>query len=119
MKNATKGALVSGLVLPGLGQIVLKRYKRGLAIILALLSSLTIMVVKAAQLALAIFEKMELESGDLDMQAIANAATRASVTSDNRVFNLCLFLIVVLWVLSVADAYMIGKKMDQLQIPGH
>lgn len=114
MTNAIKGALLSGLVIPGLGQIVLKRYKRGLAIILVLLSGLTIMVVKAAQLALAIFEKMELESGDLDMQAIANAATQASVTSDNRVFNLCLLLIVVLWVLSVVDAYMIGKKMDAL-----
>jgi len=112
MSNALKGALLSGLVLPGLGQVVLKHYKRGLALMLIVLGSLTVMVIKAAQLALSIFEKMELEGGAIDMQEIAEAATRASVTSDSRLFNFCLLLIVVCWLFSVVDAYVIGKKMD-------
>ncbi len=112
MSNALKGALLSGLVLPGLGQVVLRHYKRGLALMLVVLGSLTVMVIKAAQLALAVFEKMELEGGATDIQAIAQAATRASVTSDSRLFNFCLLLIVACWLFSVVDAYVIGKKMD-------
>ena len=112
MTNALKGALLSGLVLPGLGQVVLKHYKRGLALMLVVLSSLTVMVVKAAQLALAILENIEMEGGAIDMQAITEAATRSTATSDSRLFNLGLLVIVVCWVYSVVDAYVIGKKMD-------
>ncbi len=115
MSNAIKGALLSGLVLPGLGQMVLKHYKKGLALMLVVLGSLTVMIIKAAQLALSIFEKMELEGSAIDMQEIAEAATRASATFDSRLFNFCLLLIVVCWIGSVVDAYLIGKKMDAAQ----
>ena len=115
MTNALKGALLSGLVLPGLGQILLRRYTRGLVIVFVVLSSLAVMVLKASQMAYSIVEKMELESRGIDMQAITDAATQAAATSDNRTFNYCLVLIIVTWLFSIVDAYMIGKKMDARQ----
>ena len=114
MTNAVKGALLSGLVLPGLGQIVLKHHKRGLALVAVVLSGLTVMVFKAVQLALSVLAKIDLERGAAGMQAITQAAAQASASSDSRLFNACLLLIIGCWIFSVADAYMIGKRMDRM-----
>ena len=63
MNNSLKGAFLSGLIFPGLGQVVLKHYKRGAVIMLTVLVSLSVVAVKAVQHALAILEKIELEGG--------------------------------------------------------
>jgi uncharacterized membrane protein YGL010W len=112
MKNALKGALLSGLILPGLGQVVLKHYARGVFIMLTVLLSLSVAVMKAVQYALVILEKTELEGGDIDLSAIINAATHASGSADSLTLNLLLLLIVVCWIIGVVDAYRIGRKID-------
>ncbi len=103
---------MSGLILPGLGQIVLKHYKRGAAIMLTVLVSLSVIVVKAVQHALAILEKIELEGGAISMTTIANAASQASTNYSSFMFNLVLAWMILCWVIGVIDAYIIGMKKD-------
>ncbi len=112
MNYATKGALLSGAVFPGLGQVVLKHYVRGIALMLAVSASLIVLVKKALEQALAILEKIQWEGGSIDITTITNAATRASTNSDSHTFNLLLFLIVSCWVVGTVDAYRIGRKKD-------
>jgi hypothetical protein len=112
MNNSLKGVLFSGLILPGLGQIVLKNYKRGAAIMLTVLVSLSIVVVKAEQQALAILEKIESEGGAISMRTMSNAATQASATSGSLTFNLVLWLVILCWIIGIFDAYRIGKRKD-------
>lgn len=112
MNNSLKGAFLSGLVFPGLGQVVLKHYKRGAVIILTVLVSLSIVVVKAVQHALAILEKIQSEGGAISMSTISDAATQASTTSGSLTFNLALLLVILCWIIGVVDAYRIGKKKD-------
>jgi hypothetical protein len=112
MNNSLKGALWSGLIFPGLGQVVLKHYKRGAIIMLTVLVSLAVMVVKAVESAFAILEKIELEGGAIDMSTISNAATQASTSSGSLTFNLLLLWIMVCWIIGVVDAYRIGRKKD-------
>ena len=112
MNNSLKGALLSGLVFPGLGQVILKHYKRGIAFMLAVLAGLSVIVVKASQQALAIVEKIQSEGGAIDMNTISKAATQASTTSESFIFNLVLLLIIVCWIIGVVDAYRIGRKKD-------
>ena len=112
MNNSLKGALLSGLVFPGLGQVILKHYTRGIALMLAVLAGLSVIVVKASQQALAIVEKIQSEGGAIDMNTISNAATQASTTSESFIFNLVLLLIIVCWIIGVVDAYRIGRKRD-------
>ena len=112
MNNSIKGALLSGLVFPGLGQVILKHYKRGIAFMLAVLAGLSVIVVKASQQALAIVEKIQSEGGAIDMNTISKAATQASTTSESFIFNLVLLLIIVCWIIGVVDAYRIGRKKD-------
>jgi len=112
MKYSLKGTLLSGLVFPGLGQIVLKQYKRGIVLMLTVSTSLIVIAIKAAQYAFTVLDKIELEGGVIDLKTITDAAAQASSTSDSLVFNLGLLLIVVCWIFGIVDAYRIGKKMD-------
>jgi len=112
MKNSLKGALLSGLIFPGLGQVVLKQYKRGAVIIIAVLVSLSIVVVEAVQHALTILEKIQSEGGEISMSTISDAATKASTISGSLTFNLAFLLVILFWIIGAVDAYRIGKKKD-------
>ena len=112
MNNSLKGALLSGLIFPGLGQIALKHYKRGAVIMLTVIVSLAVVVVKAVQHALAILEKIELEGGIISMDTILDATTQASANSESFTYNHLFVLISVCWIIGTVDAYRIGKKKD-------
>ena len=112
MNNSLKGAFWSGLIFPGLGQVVLKHYKRGAVIMLMVLVSMSVVVVKAVHTALAILDKIESEGGAISMSTITNAATQASSTSGSLTLNLVLLFTILCWIFAVVDAYKIGKKKD-------
>ena len=112
MTKALKGALLSGLVLPGLGQVMLKYYKRGIALMLIVLSAFIVIVAQATQQALTILERIEAEGSVLDSSTISNAVTQASTASDTITFNIALFLIISCWIIGIIDAYRLGKKKD-------
>ncbi len=112
MSNSLKAALLSGLVFPGIGQVVLKRYRRGVVLILIVLACFSIVVAKAVQQAFSILKQIELAGGTINVDAILNVATQSSTNSDSIVFNSILLLIIVCWILGVVDAYRIGKKRD-------
>ncbi len=112
MKNSLKGAFLSGLIFPGLGQIVLKRYKRGAVIMFAVLVCMSVFIVKAVQHGLDILEKIQSQGGAISMSTISNAATQASTTSGNLTLNIVLLLVILCWIIGVVDAYRIGKIKD-------
>jgi hypothetical protein len=112
MNYSLKGALLSGLIFPGLGQISLKHYKRGAVIMLTVIVSMAVVVMKAVQHALVILEKIELEGGIISMDAILNATTQASTNLGSFTFNLLFLLIGVCWIIGTVDAYRIGREKD-------
>ena len=112
MKSSVKGALLSGLVFPGLGQVVLRHYKRGVALMLTVSLSLVLLVMKAIRQAFVILKKIETEGLVIDMSTIASTAAQASTASDSLVYNCILLLIIFLWIIGIVDAYRLGRKMD-------
>jgi hypothetical protein len=112
MKNSLKGALLSGLVFPGLGQIALKRYPRGFALMLTVMAGLYVMIATAVQQAYAILDSIETEGGSPDRDTITQAATQAAAASDSPVITAVTLLIVVCWIVGIIDAYRIGKQKD-------
>ena len=110
MNRSLKGALLSGLVFPGLGQLVLKHYKRGIALMLTAFVSLLIMVVKVGQQAFSLLEKIESEGDEMNPSTILNTTSGASTTSDSLTYYIVLFLLIFCWIVGVVDAYRIGKK---------
>jgi len=112
MKNSIKGVLLSGLVFPGLGQLVLKHYKRGIALVLVTSASLSLIVLKAWQQVSLILEKVESGDGVIDPGTISEVAKGASSPSDQLIFSLAPLIFVLCWVIGMVDAYRIGKKKD-------
>jgi hypothetical protein len=110
VNHSLKGALLSGLVFPGLGQVILKHYKRGTILILTFSASLVVILIKAVQQAFTILERIELEGGAIDMSTISKAATQASTTSDSFIFKFFLLLSILCWIVGVVDAYRVGRK---------
>jgi len=112
MKSAIKGALLSGLVFPGLGQLVLRQYRRGAVIMLAVLISLSVIVIEIVQQALDILEKIELQGDAIDITAISNAAAVESAQSGSAMVNILMLFVAVCWLAGTVDAYRIGRKKD-------
>lgn len=109
MKSPVKAALLSGLVFPGLGQIYLKRYIRGLIIIIPVILGLTLIIGMATIGALESLKKIQIEGGNADMDTILNLA--ATYSKPNVVYSEIIFLFIVCcWLFSVIDAYRIGKR---------
>ncbi len=109
MNNALKGVLLSGLVLPGLGQFLLKRKLRGTVIMVVTLSTLAALMIQVTRMAIAVLANIDLQAAQVDTSVFYNAVEQAS-TGGGSVLSL---LLLVCWLGSVVDAYLIGKKMDK------
>ena len=112
MKYAIKGALFSGLLFPGVGQIVLKNGRQGAVLAVATAAAMLAFVVTATRMATSSIEYLTRQGRAVDMDAIVNAANVAVSASDNLIMNVSLICMVLCWIAGVVDAYITGKKMD-------
>jgi hypothetical protein len=107
MKASNRGMLYSGLIFPGLGQWVLGRRLRGaliiaweLGLLLALLLRIWVLVYDT------LFEP--LSHFQIPFDLISQVIKRAHTEN-----WWVLVLILAIWIWSIADAYLIGKKVEQ------
>ena len=116
MKTAIKAALLSALVFPGIGQMYLKRYVRGLIPMALTLTGLGVWIVQATVRALQELNKMQIQSGLVDLKAVANRAAASSASGD-WYSSLIVPMIVVCWLFSAIDAYRLGKGKEPPTAP--
>ena len=110
--KAIKGALLSAVVFPGVGQIALKRHRRGIVFMLANLAGLVMTVAAATREAGRILGAIEAEGGVIDQDAMSRAIGQAMSWSGNPAFNLLLVAMGLSWIYAAVDAYRIGKQQD-------
>lgn len=113
MNKATKAALFCALLFPGWGQFYLKRYKRGLIFLVPVLAgSLALawwMIVAAA----AIIRATPFQRGTIQLANVIQVALDTLKAIDLNSFLLVIMIISVIWILSIIDAYQLGKKMNE------
>ncbi len=114
MKKNRKAIFLSALVLPGLGQLVFQRYKLAGGIFLVMAISFYGMVSIAIEQATDILNKINIQGGALDVEAIINATTQATNSTDNSMFNLYLAVIAICWIMSIVDVLLVGKKASEI-----
>lgn len=119
MKKALQGALWSGLVLPGLGQIVLRRYLRGAMLLLASLACLAVLAVRAVELAHTVIENLDPLHTAIEPGALLAEVRRVARTSADSREGLSL-LLTLLWLGGTVDAWLLGRQLDrqERQAPG-
>ena len=113
MNKPMKAALLSALIFPGVGQISIGHKKRGWFIIFMSSILLYTMISEIMKQALSLVEKMQKSGVVLDYESISNKTSDLVSFSDNSSLNILLMLLIFGWIVSVIDAYILGKKKPQ------
>jgi len=117
MKRSVKAALFSCLVFPGVGQMYLRRFARGMAFMLPAIAGFVFMVNYAVEQALSLVGEMESGAVPLDATSIAELVTTTPGGPETMMLNIATYVIVACWVASIIDAYRIGSIEDKQPKP--
>ena len=113
MKISSKAALLSGLILPGIGHIVLKQYLRGSVLMLFALVALSVIVARIYQRALTIVDR--INSGDIpvDTGAIAEMVSNSTSGADSFIENIAVVVLGTCWLIGIIDSYRLGVAQEK------
>ena len=117
MKASTRGMLLSGLVYPGLGQLILGRMTSG--IILALLATVTfvVLIYRVVERVYRLIDQILplLADNALNVAALKELLSRdaAGRWGVEKVF---LIGLVICWLVGIGHAYFVGKKIDSASL---
>ncbi|MFZ3048451.1 MAG: hypothetical protein WA151_21260 [Desulfatirhabdiaceae bacterium] len=110
MDEAKKAALFNALLFPGWGQFYLKHYKRGLAFFVPVLIGMLALAWMVIQVSAAIIKAAPFKKGTVQLSHVVGVIVKALKAIDLSYFLLMMLLIAALWILSIVDAYQLGKR---------
>jgi len=113
MKRYSKAALLSGLIFPGIGHIVLKQYLRGSVLMLFALVALSVIVARIYQRALIIVDRVN--SGDIpvDTAAIADMVSNSTSVAGSFIENIAMVVLGACWLIGIIDSYRLGVAQEK------
>jgi hypothetical protein len=113
VKRSSKAALLSGLIFPGIGHIVLKKYLRGSVLMLFALVALSVIATGIYQRALTIVDR--INSGDIpvDTGAIAEMVSNSTSGADSFIENIAVIVLGACWLIGVIDSYRLGVAQEK------
>jgi hypothetical protein len=113
MKKSSKAALLSGLIFPGIGHMVLKQYLRGSVLMLLALAAFSVIVTRVSQRALAIVDR--INSGDVPIEtgAIAELVSNSTSGADSFVENTAVIVLGACWLIGIIDSYRLGIAQEK------
>ncbi len=114
MKKSTKGAILSGLGFPGVGQILLGHKWEGTAFIVVTCVAILTIIYSAVQRIPLILQKLipALERGTLTLSMIFKETHKITSMGGSTLEQFSLWIILICWISSLVHAYFIGKSMD-------
>jgi TM2 domain-containing membrane protein YozV len=113
MKASYKAALLSTFVFPGVGHLYLKRYWRGLVIMVFVFTGLGYMIWSATVAALNLLDDamVKMQGGTTNLQELSNIVGSKILTTDPY-HDAVFYVIVCFWIFAIIDAYRIGKQRE-------
>jgi len=113
MKVSYKAALLSAFVFPGVGQIYLKRYWRGLVIIFFVFIGLGYLIWSATVSVLHRLDDamVKVQGGTANLQELSDIVGSNMLNTDPY-YNAVFYVIVCIWIFAIIDAYRIGKQKE-------
>jgi hypothetical protein len=113
MTKSTKAALLSGLIFPGIGHIVLKQYLRGSILALVTLLAVSAMVKVAFQRAQTIVDRVVSGEIPLETGAISELVANSSNDSDSLVPSISVMVFFACWLIGIIDSYRVGMALEK------
>jgi len=109
VQTSTKAVLLSALVFPGTGHVLLRKYGSGLALITIAFVALYYLISKAIEQALAIAEQIQIGELVLDAAQIMEMVSNQSIAADAQWIRVATAVFVVCWLVGIVDCYRIGR----------
>lgn len=113
MTKSKKAALLSGLVFPGTGHLILKQYLRGFALLLVALAALSVIVVTAVKQALAIVDRINSGEITVDPATIIEMASMPVSGAGNSILNMASLVFIIVWIIGIVDSYRLGASQEK------
>lgn len=113
MKVSYKAALLSAFVFPGVGQLYLKKYWRGLVIMFLSCTGLGYMIWSATVSAINRLDDVmvKMQSDTTNLQELSDIVGSKTLTT-NPYHDAVFYFIVCFWIFAVIDAYRIGRQRE-------
>jgi len=113
MTRSTKAALLSGLIFPGIGHMVLKQYLRGSVLMILALIASSVIVTVVIQRALTIVDR--INSGEIlvDTGAIAEMVSNSANGADSLVVNISVIVLGACWLIGIIDSHRLGIAQEK------
>jgi len=106
----TKAALFNSLVFPGWGEIYLKKYRRGLLIITGMAAGILSILLLVVQETLAVLKVTPVDKSTLSLGRLFQLSVKVMHSLNPSCILIILFFMIFLWLLSIIDAYRLGKE---------
>ncbi len=104
-----KAVLLSVLVFPGSGHLLLKKYRTGFSLIIASAVALSILVYNLVQRAMEIINKVQSSGVQLDIMTISDMLNQ----TDTLQIRIATTILLILWVFSIVDSYRISRNQNR------
>jgi hypothetical protein len=113
MTRSTKIALLSGLIFPGIGHMVLKQYLRGSVLMISALIASSVIVTVVIQRALIIVDR--INSGDIPVEtgAIAEMVSNSTNGAGSLIQNISVIVLGACWLIGIIDSYRLGIAQEK------
>ena len=113
MKASTRGMLISGLVYPGLGQLILGRMTSGVILVVIATVAFIALIYRVVQRVYGLMDRILplLADNALDIAALKELLNREGAGGWG-VEKICLIGLVGCWLIAIGHAYFVGRKID-------
>lgn len=112
MKKSTKAALLSGLVFPGVGHMVLRHHLRGSLLMLFALAASSVIINVAVKRAQSIVDSILNGDVPIETGAIMELVAKTSDGSDSVAVTAATIVFGACWLIGVVDSYRVGIGLD-------
>ena len=108
MTRSIKAALLSGLIFPGVGHMILKQYRRGSVLMLSAMAALSVIVTKAINQALTIVDRINSGEIPVEARAIIELASMPNSSAEDSILNIAAIVVGAVWIIGIVDSYRLG-----------
>ncbi len=108
MTKSIKAALLSGLIFPGVGHMVLKQYLRGSILMLFAVIALSVIVTKTITQASIIVDRIYNGEIPVDIGAITELASMPTSSAECSILNIAALVVGAVWIIGIVDSYRLG-----------
>ena len=117
MKASTRGMLLSGLVYPGIGQLILGRMTSGIIMVLLATVTFVVLIYRVVERVYRLADQILplLAENGLDVATLKELLAR-DAAGGWGVEKICLIGLVVCWLVAIGHAYFVGKAIDSASL---